>query len=78
MATLGQAPDWARRHALVTGGARGIGRSVTQALLAQGARVTVLGRSLPDAQALRALAGSSPSPASTAVTLIFTIINPMV
>lgn len=58
MATLGQAPDWARRHALVTGGARGIGRSVTQALLAQGARVTVLGRSLPDAQTLRALAGS--------------------
>ena len=53
-----QAPAWSQRHILVTGGARGIGRSVTQALLAQGARVTVLGRSLPDAQALRTLTGS--------------------
>ena len=53
-----EALDWDRRHALVTGGARGIGRAVTQALLGAGARVTVLGRSLPDAPALRALAGS--------------------
>jgi NAD(P)-dependent dehydrogenase (short-subunit alcohol dehydrogenase family) len=34
----------AGKHALVTGGARGIGAAVTQALLAQGARVTMLGR----------------------------------
>ncbi|WP_287497018.1 SDR family NAD(P)-dependent oxidoreductase [Pandoraea sp. CB10b_02] len=32
-------------HALVTGGARGIGEAVARALLAQGARVTLLGRS---------------------------------
>lgn len=31
-------------HALVTGGARGIGEAVARALLAQGARVTLLGR----------------------------------
>ncbi len=33
------------KHALVTGGARGIGFAITQALLAHGARVTILGRS---------------------------------
>jgi len=32
------------RHALVTGGSRGIGASVAMALLSQGARVTLLGR----------------------------------
>jgi 3-hydroxybutyrate dehydrogenase len=36
------------RHALVTGGARGIGAAVTRALLAHGTRVTILGRD-PDA-----------------------------
>jgi NAD(P)-dependent dehydrogenase (short-subunit alcohol dehydrogenase family) len=34
----------AGRHAVVTGGARGIGAAVTQALTAHGARVTMLGR----------------------------------
>lgn len=33
------------KHALVTGGARGIGAAVTRALLAHGAQVTMLGRS---------------------------------
>ena len=33
------------KHAVVTGGARGIGAAVTRALLAHGARVTILGRS---------------------------------
>ena len=33
------------KHAVVTGGARGIGAAVTRALLDHGARVTVLGRS---------------------------------
>lgn len=38
-------PPLAGRHALVTGGARGIGAAVTHSLLAHGARVTMLGRS---------------------------------
>jgi NAD(P)-dependent dehydrogenase (short-subunit alcohol dehydrogenase family) len=38
------------RHAVVTGGARGIGRAIAMALLGQGARVTLLGR---DAAALQ-------------------------
>jgi NAD(P)-dependent dehydrogenase (short-subunit alcohol dehydrogenase family) len=36
----------AGRHALVTGGARGIGAAVTRTLLRQGARVTILGRTV--------------------------------
>jgi NAD(P)-dependent dehydrogenase (short-subunit alcohol dehydrogenase family) len=36
----------AGKHAIVTGGARGIGASVTRVLLDLGARVTMLGRSL--------------------------------
>ena len=35
------------RHALVTGGARGIGRAISELLLSHGARVTVLGRNPP-------------------------------
>ena len=41
------------KHALVTGGARGIGAAVTRALVAHGAKVTMLGRSaarLPPAE----------------------------
>src|SRR5690349_4938257 len=34
----------AGKHALVTGGGRGIGMAIAQALLQQGARVTLLGR----------------------------------
>ena len=35
----------AGKHSIVTGGARGIGAAVTQALVAHGAKVTMLGRS---------------------------------
>lgn len=45
------------RHALVTGGASGIGAAITQALVAQGMRVTVLGRRL---EALQTMAGQDP------------------
>jgi NAD(P)-dependent dehydrogenase (short-subunit alcohol dehydrogenase family) len=44
--TAGQtAAPLAGRHALVTGGTRGIGAAITSSLLALGARVTMLGRS---------------------------------
>lgn len=39
-------------HALVTGGARGIGAAITRRLRAQGHHVTILGRSLAGGQAL--------------------------
>ena len=42
------------RHALVTGGGRGIGAAIARQLLAQGAHVTVLGRRLDVVQALAA------------------------
>lgn len=51
------------RHALVTGGSRGIGAAVAEALAASGARVTVLGR---DRAALDAVAGRTDGLAVTA------------
>lgn len=42
------------RHALVTGGGRGIGAAIARRLVADGLRVTVLGRSLETVQALAA------------------------
>jgi NAD(P)-dependent dehydrogenase (short-subunit alcohol dehydrogenase family) len=50
----------ADRHALVTGGARGIGAAIVAALAGQGARVTILGRdrvALEDAVARRRASG---------------------
>lgn len=46
--------ELADRHALVTGGGRGIGAAIAAALTAQGARVTVLGRT--EATLVRAVA----------------------
>lgn len=39
-------PQLAGKHALVTGGGRGIGLAITRALLAQGSRVTMTGRDI--------------------------------
>jgi NAD(P)-dependent dehydrogenase (short-subunit alcohol dehydrogenase family) len=44
----------AGRHAVVTGGGRGIGAAIARALAARGAVVTVMGRTLPDLQTLAA------------------------
>ena len=44
----------AGRHALVTGGARGIGLACAKALLARGAQVTLLGRGRESLQAAAA------------------------
>lgn len=48
----------AGRHAVVTGGARGIGAAITRMLAAEGARVTVLGR---DAARVAAFAAEAPA-----------------
>jgi NAD(P)-dependent dehydrogenase (short-subunit alcohol dehydrogenase family) len=48
MAALSQ--NLAGKHAVVTGGARGIGAAVTRMLLVHGARVTMLGRSAAPAK----------------------------
>jgi len=50
-------PGLADRHAVVTGGARGIGAAIARMLVAEGARVTVLGR---DRVRLDTFAGESP------------------
>src|ERR1700748_39684 len=42
----------AGKHAVITGGARGIGAAVTRALVAHGAKVTMLGRSSAPPQEL--------------------------
>ncbi len=50
------------RHALVTGGARGIGLACARALLARGARVTLLGRDSAALEAaVRELGGTAPA-----------------
>ena len=50
------------RHALVTGGARGIGLACARALLARGARVTLLGRDVAALEAaVRELGGTTPA-----------------
>jgi NAD(P)-dependent dehydrogenase (short-subunit alcohol dehydrogenase family) len=50
------------RHALVTGGARGIGLACARALLARGARVTLLGRDGAALEAaVRELGGTAPA-----------------
>ena len=50
------------RHALVTGGARGIGLACARALLARGARVTLLGRDVAALEAaVRELGGTAPA-----------------
>jgi NAD(P)-dependent dehydrogenase (short-subunit alcohol dehydrogenase family) len=42
--TLGSRPELAEQHAIVTGGARGIGAAISTRLVALGARVTIMGR----------------------------------
>ena len=49
----------AGRHALVTGGARGIGAAVTRTLLLHGARVTMLGRSAVSERDMTATFGAN-------------------
>lgn len=54
----------ADRHALITGGSRGIGRAIAEALCAQGAKVTILGR---DGESLSETAAGLGARADTAI-----------
>ncbi|AKJ68734.1 3-hydroxyacyl-CoA dehydrogenase [Pandoraea thiooxydans] len=47
----GTAPALAGRHALITGGGRGIGAAIARRLQAHGARITLLGRSVDTLEA---------------------------
>lgn len=57
------------RHAIVTGGARGIGRAVARALVGAGARVTILGRDVAALEAAVA-AGDAHHAFASDVTLL--------
>lgn len=50
--TMSTLSDSHGRHALVTGGGRGIGAAIVRQLIAAGAKVTVLGRDIETVQAL--------------------------
>jgi len=60
-------PPLAGKHALVTGGARGIGAACAQALLLRGARVTLAGR---DADALTAAVAAMRARAGDCVSMV--------
>lgn len=59
--------DLNQRHAIITGGARGIGRAIAERLLASGARVSLWDR---DAAALAATAGEIGSPETVHTALV--------
>jgi len=59
VAELGETMEPAGRHALVTGGGRGIGAAIARALTEAGARVTVLGRTAASLQTLVASGGGA-------------------